>query len=80
MTRHFQMCNTKIRIIYYYEFKLSNNASRATSNINHAFGKGTANSRTVQRWFKSFQSGKESLENDVKSRPPTKIDNENLRA
>ena len=43
MTQHFQMDNTKIGIIYYYEFKLGNNASRATSNINHAFGKGIAN-------------------------------------
>ena len=59
------MDNTKIRIIYYYEFKLGNNASRATSNINHAFDEGTANIRTVQRWFKSFQSGNENLENDV---------------
>ena len=60
MTQHFQMDNTKIRIIYYYEFKLGNNASRATLNINHAFGEGTVNIRTVQRYFKSFQSGNES--------------------
>jgi len=62
MTQHFQMDSTKIRIIYYYEFKLGNNTSRATSNIKHAFGEGTANIRTVQRRFKSFQSGNESLE------------------
>ena len=61
MKQHFQMDNTKIRIIYYYEFKLGNNVSRATSNINHAFGEGTA-IRTVQRWFKSFQSGNKSLD------------------
>ena len=73
------MDNTKIKIVYYYEFKLGNNASLATSNINHAFGKGKANIMTVQRWFISFQSRNESLENDVRVRPPTKIDNENLR-
>ncbi len=56
------MKNRKIRLIYLYEFKLGHKATEACTNINSiAFGKGTVNVRTVQRWFNKLRSGNTSL-------------------
>ena len=49
-------------------------------NINNAFGPGTANERTVQRWFKKFCKGGESLEDEEHSSLTSEVDNEQLRA
>ncbi len=74
------MKNREIRLIYLYEFKLGHKATEACTNINSAFGKGTVNVRTVQRWFDKFRSGNTSLkENDGRGRP-TSVDNNQLRA
>jgi len=39
-------------------------AAETTRNINSAFGQGTANKRTMQRWFQKFWNGDESLEDE----------------
>lgn len=44
------MNSTKIRIIFLYEFKLSNNATAATRNINRVFRENIVNEKIVQRW------------------------------
>ncbi|EYC38254.1 hypothetical protein Y032_0730g1896 [Ancylostoma ceylanicum] len=38
-----------------------NNAAAATRNITKAWGKGTVNERTTQRWFKKFGLGDTTL-------------------
>ncbi|KAG5307686.1 SETMR methyltransferase, partial [Acromyrmex insinuator] len=49
------MNSTDIHIIFLYEYKLGNNAAKATRNINQAFGENTVNVRKVQRWFEKFR-------------------------
>ena len=55
-------------------------AVETTHNINNAFGPGTANTCTVQWWFKKFCKGKESLEDEEHSGWSSKVDNDQLRA
>lgn len=74
------MNNRDFRTIFLYEFKLGHSATQAARNINGAFGKDTANERTVQRWFAKFRSGDMSLENEERGRPGPVIDNDDLKA
>ena len=53
---------------------------RQTCNINNAFGSGTANECTVQRWFKKFCKGDKSLEDEEHSSQSSAVDNDQLRA
>ena len=65
---------------FLYEFKLGHKASEAARNINGALGDGTTNERMLQRWFKKFQEGDETLkDDDGRGRKPA-IENENLKA
>ena len=50
-----------------------------TTHINDAFGPGTANKHTVQRWFKKFCKGDKSLEDEKHSGQPSEVDNDQLR-
>ena len=59
----------KTRIVMHYEFKLKNSAAHATRNINRDYGNNTVCKRTVQRWYQTFNSGDESLENELHGRP-----------
>ena len=54
-------------------------AAGTTCNINNAFGPGTANECTVQRWFKKFCKGDKSLEDEEWSGRPSEVDNDKLR-
>ena len=58
---------------------MGHKAVKTTCNINNTFGTGTANVRTVQRWFKKFCKGDESLEDEEHSRQPSEVDNDKLR-
>jgi histone-lysine N-methyltransferase SETMAR len=73
------MKNKKIRLIYLYEFKLGHQATVAAANINKAFGQGSANVRTVQRWFDKFRSGNRSLKDQDGRGRSTSIDNDQLK-
>ena len=55
-------------------------AAETTCNINHTFSPGTANECTVQRWFKKFCKGDESLEDEECSDWSSEVDNDQLRA
>ena len=55
-------------------------AAETTCNISNAFGPGTANEYTVQRWFKKFCKGDESLEDEECSAQPLEVDSDQLRA
>ena len=63
-----------------FQFHCGRNASQTARNINEVFGDNVANEKTVGQWFKRFQSGDLSLENQSRGRPATKIDNDELKA
>ena len=62
------------------KFKMGCKAVETTCNISNAFGPGTANEYTVQRWFKKFCKGDESLEDEKYSAQPLEVDSDQLRA
>ena len=70
----------QIWAIFLFEFKMGHKAVKTTCNINNTFGTGTANVRTVQRWFKKFCKGDESPEDEGHSGWPSEVDNNHLRA
>jgi len=74
------MNSRDLRVIFFYEFKSNHSGSVAAQNINAAFGEGTVNERTIQRWFKKFKNGDESLENEPRGRPESTLDDTVLRA
>ncbi|XP_046838008.1 histone-lysine N-methyltransferase SETMAR-like [Vespa crabro] len=74
------MNSTDIRVIFLYEYKLSNNTAKSARNINQAFGENTVNDRKVQRWFENFRSGDFSLQNEPRGRPETSMKNDALKA
>ena len=55
-------------------------AVETTSNINNAFGPGTARECPVQQWFKKFFKGDERLEDEECSGWPSEADDDELRA
>ena len=63
-------------MILKFEFKMGPKAAETTHHINNTFGPGTANKHTVQRWFKKFCEGGESLENEKCSGRPSEVDND----
>uniref|UniRef100_A0A5S6QI01 HTH_48 domain-containing protein n=1 Tax=Trichuris muris TaxID=70415 RepID=A0A5S6QI01_TRIMR len=63
-----------------YEFKLGTTAAETARKINMAFGDGTLDERTAQRWFQKFRSGNESLEDNDRIGRPSDIDEDQLRA
>jgi transposase len=69
-----------IRACMLYEFKLGSNATAAARKICQAFGTDILNELTVQRWYRKFQEGDESLEDAPRSGRPTAMDNEALLA
>lgn len=74
------MKKKQIRLIFLFEYKLGRRAAEAARNINEAFGRGTANERTVQWWFKKFRNGDESLEAEERCGRPSEVDSERLKA
>lgn len=74
------MNNRDLRAIFFYEWKLGHNAAEATRNISRAFGKDSANERTVRRWFEKFRNGDVSLENEARGRPESLVDDDQLKA
>ena len=51
-----------------------------TLNISNAFGPGSANECTVQRWFKKLCKGNENPEDEECGHQPSEPDNDQLRA
>ena len=69
----------QIWVIFLFEFKMGCKVEETTLNISNAFGPGSANECTVQRWFKKFRKGEENLENDECNGWPLEVDHQ-LRA
>ena len=59
---------------------MDHKAAETTHNINNTFCPGTASERTLQRWFKKFCKGDESLEDEEHSGWSLEVDNDRLRA
>ena len=74
------MDKSKLRVIFEYEFRRKTTAVQTARNINEVFGEGVANERTVRRWFAKFRSGDFNLENELRGRPETKVNNDELKA
>ena len=53
-----------LRLLMLHELKLGYNASETSPNINRALGEGCTSNRTVRKWFQTFRSGDESLEDE----------------
>ncbi|CAH1963338.1 unnamed protein product [Acanthoscelides obtectus] len=70
----------QIRTIFLFQFKLGRKAAEETRDINDAFGQGTTNGCTAQRWFKKFRSGDESLEDEERSGRPHDVNYDELKA
>lgn len=64
-------------MIFLYEFKLDHKGAAISHNINQFFGKGIVNDPTIQRWFRKFRDGDESLEDE--GGWPSTVDNDELR-
>jgi hypothetical protein len=69
----------KIQVIFEYEFRRRSNAAETAHYINVAFGEGPANERIVRFWFKCFRDGNFDLKNEPRERPPTQVNNDELR-
>ena len=70
----------QLRTIFLYEFKLGHKAAEASHNINKAFGERTTNERMIQRWFKKFLKGNETLEDGEGRGRKTATENDKLKA
>uniref|UniRef100_A0A0N5BUG2 HTH_48 domain-containing protein n=1 Tax=Strongyloides papillosus TaxID=174720 RepID=A0A0N5BUG2_STREA len=67
------------RTIYLYEFKLGQTTTKTSRKINEAFGQGSNNKQTVQRWFQKFRNGDISLQRKKSSREVSVLENEKLK-
>ncbi|KAF2358304.1 Transposase type 1 [Trinorchestia longiramus] len=74
MTKH------DLRLLMLHEFKLGHNASKASANINRAWGEESTRDRTIRRWFGKFRSGDESLKDEEGRGRLGSLDNEQLHA
>ena len=71
------MLDTKqIQAIFLFKFKMGRKAVETVCNINNAFGPGTANEHTVQRWFKKFCKGDKHLEEEKCNGQPSEVDSD----
>lgn len=80
LSSKFQMTLDKIelRVLIRYRWKRQLSIRDATKEICDA--EGTVHYTTVSRWYKRFDSGDLSLEDQPRSGRPSTLDNENLRA
>lgn len=73
------MVSHEIRICLFYEFKLGHIAADAYRNIISVWGKEALCERTTNYWFSKFSSGDFNLENHDRGKPPTLVDNVQLK-
>ncbi|KIH54670.1 hypothetical protein ANCDUO_15183 [Ancylostoma duodenale] len=65
---------SSIRCCLLYDFKRGKTASESHRDLCDAFGQDVISERQCERWFHKFRSGNESLEDDVRGRPPSVAD------
>jgi transposase len=81
LSSKFQMTLDKIelRVLIRYCWKRRLSTRDAAKEICDAEGEGTVHYTTVSRWYKRFDSGDLSLEDQPRSGRPSTLDNEDLR-
>ena len=77
--REVMLDKKQFQAIFLFESNMGHKAVETTCNINNASGPGTAIEYTVQRWFRKFCKGDESLEDEELSGWPLEVDNDQLR-
>ncbi len=79
--RQFKMDGPKleIRVLLRHYWKLRYKATAAARKICEVEGEGVVSTRTAQNWFKRFDEGRTSLEDNARSGRPTEIDSDALR-
>ena len=70
--------NHKLRVLIWAEWKRKSKTSLAVQNINTVFTHNPTNQRTVQYWYKRFNEGDESCEDESRSGRPVEIDEEQI--
>ena len=65
--------------IFLYEFKIGQTTAKTSRKINEAFGQGSTNKRTVQRWFQKFRNGDISLQRPEGSRGINVLENGKIK-
>ena len=69
----------QIQVISLFELKIDCKAMETTHNINNAFGPGTVNEHTLQRWLKKFCKGGKSLDGEEHSGWLSEVDDAQFR-
>ena len=69
----------QIQVIFLFKFNMGHEAAEISLNINNTLGLGTANERTVQRWFEKFCKGSETFEGEEHSGQLLEVGNDQLR-
>ncbi len=69
----------EIRVLLRHYWKLRYKATAAARKICEVEGEGVVSTRTAQNWFKRFDEGRTSLEDNARSGRPTEIDSDALR-
>ncbi|KAK5648821.1 hypothetical protein RI129_003713 [Pyrocoelia pectoralis] len=67
------MSKEEYRTIFYYEFKLGQNAEETVLKINQVWRANSVGENTVQHRLKKFRSGNFSLDDELRRGRPTKI-------
>lgn len=73
------MDQRQLRAIMLYEHRLKVSSIETAKRINTAFGPGTTSDRTVRFWYKRFDDGDISCEDQPRSGQPTSFDEDALR-
>uniref|UniRef100_A0A0N5C5K2 HTH_48 domain-containing protein n=1 Tax=Strongyloides papillosus TaxID=174720 RepID=A0A0N5C5K2_STREA len=67
------------RLIYLYEFKLSQAVAKTSRKINKAFSQRSTNKRTIQRWFQKFRDRDISLQRQERFHGINVLENEKIK-
>jgi len=69
----------EIRVILRFMWKKKLSAAAAAREICQVEGQGTVSPRTARKWFKRFNEGRTSIEDDARSGRPKAVDSDALR-
>ena len=79
LTMEITLDKKQIQVISLFELKIDCKAMETTHNINNAFGPGTVNEHTLQRWLKKFCKGGKSLDGEEHSGWLSEVDDAQFR-
>ena len=79
LTMEITLDKKQIQVISLFDLKIDCKAMETTHNINNAFGPGTVNEHTLQRWLKKFCKGGKSLDGEEHSGWLSEVDDAQFR-